>query len=102
MIFFQDAHSGSSRCSPSRYMLMTGRYSLENKRERKIEVGREPHLGSMFKKAGYTTSIFGKSQPLKTDVKNEIFKNVESRHKKVLEWRKSWVGKKFNARKDDM
>jgi arylsulfatase A len=83
-------------------MLMTGRYSLENKKERKIEVGREPHLGSMFKKAGYTTSIFGKSQPLKTHTENVIFKNVKSRHNKMLEWRKNLVGNKFDARKDDM
>ena len=27
---FLDAHSASSKCSPSRYMLLTGRYSLDS------------------------------------------------------------------------
>ena len=27
---FLDAHSASSKCSPSRYMLLTGRYSLNS------------------------------------------------------------------------
>ena len=60
---FLSAHGGSSRCSPSRYMLMTGRYSMEDSPKRMINIG-EPHLGEMFQKAGYKTGIFGKNQPL--------------------------------------
>ena len=60
---FMSASSASSRCAPSRYMLMTGRYSMEDSSHRKIELG-QPHLGSMFKKAGFKTGEFGKNQPL--------------------------------------
>ena len=56
---FLDAYSGSSRCGPSRYMLMTGRYSMEDSDARRVNSG-EPHLGEMFQKAGYKTGIFGK------------------------------------------
>jgi len=102
-INFKDAHSGSSRCAPSRYMLMTGRLSLRDSKVRNIEVGREPHLGSMFKKAGYTTSIFGKSQPLRTQVRNVIQELDWERHDKVKEWKKSWTnkGETHNAMKDE-
>ena len=51
---FMSASSASSRCAPSRYMLMTGRYSMEDSEHRVIKVG-EPQLGMMFKKAGYKT-----------------------------------------------
>ena len=44
-------------------MLMTGRYSMDDSPSRKLE-GDEPHLGAMFKKAGYKTALFGKNQPL--------------------------------------
>ena len=60
---FMSASSASSRCSPSRYMMMTGRYAMEDSEYRQIKVG-EPHLGTMFKKAGYITGEFGKNQPL--------------------------------------
>ena len=66
---FTDAHSGSSRCSPSRYMLMTGRYDMTDSEYRKIELG-NPHIGEMFAKAGYKTGLFGKVQPLTIRAKN--------------------------------
>jgi len=47
-INFRDGHSASSRCAPSRYMLMTGRYSLGKERDRKLKRG-TPHLGELFK-----------------------------------------------------
>ena len=53
---FLDAHSASSRCAPSRYMLMTGRYAMEDSEFRKIRRG-DPQLAQMFKKAG--TGLFG-------------------------------------------
>jgi len=83
-------------------MLMTGRYSLKNSKERNIEVNREPHLGSMFKKAGYTTSIFGKTQPLRTQVVNYDQRVIQARHKKMMEWKSSWKNKEdYNAASDE-
>ena len=73
---FLDGHSGSSRCSPSRYMLMTGRYSLELSSGRRINQG-TPHLGEMFKKNGYHTSIFGKDQPLASQLVNTNITRAE-------------------------
>jgi arylsulfatase A len=90
--FLKDAHSGSSRCAPSRYMLMTGRYSLEDKKERIILPDREPHLGSMFKKAGYKTAIFGKSQPLQTWANNEDQEAQNKQQKDMAEWREKYEG----------
>ena len=41
---------------------MTGRYSLENSRERLLKDD-IPELGSLFQKNGYYTGIIGKYQP---------------------------------------
>ena len=55
-----DGHSGSSRCAPSRYNLMNGRYNFKDKHSSiaTMRVG-TPHLGSMFKKNGYKTAMIG-------------------------------------------
>ena len=50
-IKFLDGHSASSRCAPSRYGLMTGRYNMEDNEYRQILPG-EPQLAEMFKKSG--------------------------------------------------
>ena len=50
-----------SRCGPSRYALMTGRYSLSPDKNRILKPG-TPHLGELFKSAGYITGIVGKHQ----------------------------------------
>ena len=42
---------------------MTGRYSLEKHRNRTLKPG-TPHLGELFKSAGYLTAIIGKHQPI--------------------------------------
>jgi arylsulfatase A len=97
---FLDAHSGSSRCGPSRYMLMTGRYSMEDSSERKLRPG-EPHLGEMFKKAGYKTGLFGKNQPLANGVKNLNATVHENKNKIQLdlefEERMEKLGKRFET-----
>ena len=52
---FLDAHSASSKCIPSRYMLMTGRYNFDRSISpavRKLKPG-TPHLGELFKRNGY-------------------------------------------------
>ena len=60
---FLDAHSASSKCSPSRYMLLTGRYSLNSGSSHPPINFDQPSLGTFFRKAGYHTGIIGKSQP---------------------------------------
>ena len=67
---FRDAHAGSARCGPSRYMLMTGRYSMTEHKDRSILKDREPTLGKMFKENGYRTGMFGKYQPLQVKLRN--------------------------------
>ena len=65
---FTDAYVTSSLCSPSRYSLLTGRYSwrtelksgvLESFAPPLIEEGRTT-LASMLKKKGYQTACVGK------------------------------------------
>lgn len=65
---FTDAHSGSSVCSPTRYGIMTGRYSWRSKllsgvlgglSPRLIEPGRTT-VASLLKQHGYHTACIGK------------------------------------------
>ena len=63
----------------SRYMLMTGRYSMKEHKDRRIMKDREPTLGKLFKDNGYTTGIFGKAQPLQTqtkDFQSDVFRSI--------------------------
>ena len=66
---FIDAHAPSTRCSPSRFGIMTGRYSFDNSEGdsiRNLKPG-TPHLGELFKRNGYITGIVGKHQPILDD-----------------------------------
>ncbi len=66
---FTDAHTPSSRCSPTRYGLLTGRYPWRNRLkywvlfgsqgDPMIEPGR-PTLATLFKDHGYGTGMVGK------------------------------------------
>ncbi len=65
---FTDAHSGSAVCTPTRYGLLTGRYSWRSRLKSYIvpkwdapliEEGRMT-IGSMLKTAGYNTACIGK------------------------------------------
>ena len=68
-IRFTDAHTPSSRCSPTRYGLLTGRYPWRNRLKHwvlfgvqgdpMIETGR-PTLGTLFQDHGYRTGLVGK------------------------------------------
>ena len=65
---FTDAHSGSSVCSPTRYGLMTGRYSWRTRLQRGVVTGFAPSLiakdrptvASFLKAQGYHTAVIGK------------------------------------------
>jgi arylsulfatase A-like enzyme len=67
-MIFTDAHSGSSVCTPTRYGLMTGRYSWRTRLQRGVVQGYAPDLvapdrptvASFLKKQGYHTGIIGK------------------------------------------
>jgi arylsulfatase A len=68
-IRFTDAHTPSSRCSPTRYGLLTGRYPWRNRLKHWVLFGSQgdpmieadrPTFASMLKKHGYRTAMFGK------------------------------------------
>lgn len=52
----------SPSCSPSRYMLLTGKYNFRNYTEWGIMPSTEKTVGNMMKDAGYKTGFFGKAQ----------------------------------------
>ncbi|WP_282123098.1 sulfatase family protein [Algibacter mikhailovii] len=65
---FTDAHSGSSVCTPTRYGIMTGRYSWRTKLQEGVVQGysdnlivdSRPTVASHLKGLGYHTAILGK------------------------------------------
>jgi len=65
---FQDAHSGSGVCTPTRYGLLTGRYAFRSKLKRGVLQGYSTPLidpgqatiASVAKQAGYATACIGK------------------------------------------
>ncbi|MDF7808374.1 arylsulfatase [Pontiellaceae bacterium B12219] len=65
---FTDAHSGSSVCSPTRYGLLTGRYSWRTRLQHGVTKGYAPNLiapdrptlASFLQDQGYHTGIIGK------------------------------------------
>jgi len=67
-MIFTDAHSGSAVCTPTRYGLMTGRYSWRTTLQRGVVQGFKPNLiaedrptvASFLKAQGYHTGIVGK------------------------------------------
>ncbi len=67
-MIFTDAHSGSSVCTPTRYGVLTGRYSWRTRLQRGVETGFAPNLiaadrmtvAGFLKEQGYHTGIIGK------------------------------------------
>lgn len=65
---FTDAHSGSAVCTPTRYGLLTGRYSWRTRLKQGVLGGYSPPLiepgrvtvASLLKEHGYHTACFGK------------------------------------------
>lgn len=93
---FLDAHAGSTKCSPSRYALMTGRFSFHNEERpaiRKLYPG-TPHLADMFKRNGYRTGIVGKTAPIEDGFRAEDADSDDFRAQMVdfRSWKKSLGG----------
>lgn len=67
-MIFTDAHSGSSVCSPTRYGIMTGRYSWRTRLQKGVVTGFAPSLiaaermsvAGFLKSQGYATAAIGK------------------------------------------
>jgi arylsulfatase A len=67
-IVFTDAHSGSSVCSPTRYGIMTGRYSWRTWLQKGVVTGfapsliaaKRPTVAAFLKDQGYATAAIGK------------------------------------------
>ena len=65
---FTDAHSGSAVCTPTRYGLLTGRYSWRSRLKRGVQGGFSPPLiepgrltvGAFLQRHGYHTACVGK------------------------------------------
>ena len=65
---FTDAHSGSSVCTPTRYGLLTGRYSWRTRLQKGVVTGfapclidaARPTVATFLREAGYHTAIIGK------------------------------------------
>jgi arylsulfatase A len=66
---FTDAHTPASRCTPTRYGLLTGRYPWRSRMKWWVLFGAQgdpliepdrPTLATMLKGAGYRTAMFGK------------------------------------------
>ena len=67
-MIFTDVHSGSSVCTPTRYGLLTGRYSWRTRLQSGVTQGfapcliapKRPTVASFLKMQGYDTAIIGK------------------------------------------
>jgi arylsulfatase A-like enzyme len=67
-MIFTDAHSGSSVCSPTRYGIMTGRYSWRTWLQKGVVTGfapsliaaKRPTVAGFLKQQGYATAAIGK------------------------------------------
>ena len=67
-MYFRDAHSGSAVCTPTRYGLLTGRYSWRSRLQRGVVAENEtpliaedrPTLPGYLASKGYHTACFGK------------------------------------------
>ena len=68
-MLFTDAHTPSSRCTPTRYGLLTGRYPWRARMKHWVLFGVQgdpliekdrPTLGTLFQSQGYATAMVGK------------------------------------------
>ena len=86
-INFRDGHSCTSRCAPSRYCLMSGRYHFRrgdyHYKPMDLEYGRKvlPHI---FKRNNYATFTVGKPQPVEDALKDPKGTRVSSILRRLL------------------
>ena len=68
-MLFTDAHTPSSRCTPTRYGLLTGRYPWRDRMKHWVLFGVQgdpliekdrPTLATLFRSCGYATAMVGK------------------------------------------
>jgi len=67
-MYFTDAHSASSVCTPTRYSILTGRYAWRTRLQERVLAGYSPPLiaqdrltvAEFLKQHGYRTAIIGK------------------------------------------
>ena len=67
-MYFSDAHSNSSVCTPTRYGVVTGRYAWRSRLKKSVIGGASNHLinpdrftvADLLKKQGYHTAMIGK------------------------------------------
>ena len=67
-MYFTDAHSNSSVCTPTRYGIVTGRYAWRSSLKKGVLQSKSSHLidlnrmtvASMLKQKGYNTGVVGK------------------------------------------
>ncbi len=91
-MIFTDAHSGSSVCTPTRYGLLTGRYSWRTKLQKGVVQGYDdnlidegrPTVASFLKEQGYHTGIVGKWHLNFNYLDPESGKKLTSKSKKKL------------------
>ncbi len=65
---FTDSHTNSAVCTPTRYGILTGRYSWRTEMKNGVTAGHSPHLismdretvASLLKKNDYNTAVVGK------------------------------------------
>ena len=76
-MIFTDAHSGSSVCTPTRYGVLTGRYSWRTSLQSGVVQGFAPCLiaqdrptvASFLQNEGYHTAIIGKWQKVEKNIR---------------------------------
>jgi arylsulfatase A-like enzyme len=97
---FTDAHSGSSVCSPTRYGVLTGRYSWRSRLQAGVLGGLSPHLiepgrmtaASFLKQHGYRTACIGKWHlGMDWQLKDATYQPSDSIEQGPDGWRIDWT-----------
>jgi arylsulfatase A-like enzyme len=93
-MLFTDAHSGSSVCTPTRYGILTGRYSWRSRLQRSVLFGYDQPLinpdrltvAGFLKEQGYNTACLGKWH-LGLGLPTTDGKNAKKQNGKNIDWK---------------